>query len=140
MRERINALVKKREGFRPFAPAVLAESVSEYFSVDQRDAATYAHMLYVVPVKPEYREALPSITHEDGSARVQTVSQDDHPTFWKLIDLVGERTGFPVVLNTSFNVRGQPIVCNPDEALETFLWADLHALAIGNYVVTPIGE
>jgi carbamoyltransferase len=135
MRDRINSLVKKREGFRPFAPAVRAEDAARYFDINPGDEATYAHMLYVTPVRPDYRDALPAITHVDGSARAQTVLREHNPRFWALLNEVGALTGMPVVLNTSFNVRGQPIVCTPQEAVDTFLFANLDALAIGNFVL-----
>ena len=135
MRDRINELVKKREGFRPFAPAVTTEAAAEYFDITAGDEATYEHMLYVLPVRAAYRDQLLAITHVDGSARVQTVSKKDNPRFWALLDAYGQRTGMPVLLNTSFNVRGQPIVCTPTEAIDTFLMARLHALAMGNFLV-----
>lgn len=135
MRNKVNWLIKKREGFRPFAPAVAADAVREYFEVEEGEEADYAHMLYVLPVKKAYREKLPAITHVDGSARIQTVTREHNPRFWRLIDALGERTGIRVVLNTSFNVMNQPIVCSPTEAVETFLDADLDSLAIGNYLV-----
>jgi len=135
MRDRINAMVKKRENFRPFAPAVLAEAASEYFAIEKRDSDSYAHMLYVTHVRPQYRSQLPAITHIDGSARVQTVDRDHNRRFWTLIEAFGKLTGLPIVLNTSFNVRGQPIVCTPQEAIDTFLLANLDALVLGNHVL-----
>jgi carbamoyltransferase len=140
MRERINALVKKREAFRPFAPAVTAESASRFFEIDAGDEALYAHMLMVTQVRPAYRKLLPAITHVDGSARLQTVAKDEHPRFWTLLNEFGKVSGMPVVLNTSFNVRGQPIVCTPKEAIETFLFAKLDVLVMGNYLVVRKGH
>ncbi len=137
MRDRVNALIKKREGFRPFAPAVTAEAASRYFEIEPGDEHVYAHMLLVAPVRPEYRDAIPAVTHVDGSARVQVVFRDDNPEFWALIRELELQTGVPIVLNTSFNVRGQPVVCTPQEAIETFLSAGLDALAIGDYLITP---
>ena len=137
MRERINRLVKKREGFRPFAPAVLAEAAAQYFVIDRGDEETYSHMLYVTQVRKAFHDKLPAITHVDGSARVQTVFRTQRPRFWQLISKVGEITGVPMVLNTSFNVRGQPIVCSPKEAIETFLSAGLDMLVIGDTVLVP---
>ena len=135
MRDRVNALVKKRESFRPFAPAVARESATEYFHIPRQATDEYAHMLFVTPVRRQHREALPAITHVDGTARAQTVDQDNHPRFWALLKALEARTGMPVVLNTSFNVRGQPIVCTPEEAIETFRVAQLNALVIGNYIL-----
>lgn len=135
MRSRINALVKKREDFRPFAPAVEADSASTYFDIAEGDTSLYEYMLCVTQVRPAYREQLPAITHVDGSARVQTVSEASGGKFWRLLKAFGARSGLPMVLNTSFNVRGQPIVCSEREAVETFISAGLDALAIGNFVV-----
>jgi len=136
MRERINAIIKKRELFRPFAPAVASEHACRYFEIDEGEEDLYAHMLFVTRVRREFREALPAITHVDGSARVQTVSKEQNPRFWGLIRAFEARTGMPVLLNTSFNVRGQPIVCTPKEAVETFTTADLDALVVGDYLLT----
>jgi carbamoyltransferase len=137
MRDRVNMLVKKRESFRPFAPAVTAEAAAEYFEIDEGDEGTYEHMLFTMPVRPEYRDRLPAITHVDGSARLQTVSRSGNEPFWLLLDAVGRITGMPIVLNTSFNVRGQPIVCTPEEAIRTFLLARLDALVIGDLLLLP---
>lgn len=135
MRSRINKLVKKREGFRPFAPAVTVEAASQFFEIDKGDESSYAYMLLVTQVRAAYREKLPAITHVDGSARVQAVSKEDNPRFWTLLNEFNRVSGIPVLLNTSFNVRGQPIVCNPTEAVETFLFANLDVLVMGNYLV-----
>jgi len=137
MRDHVNRLIKKREGFRPFAPAVLTEAASEFFNIDAGEENTFAHMLYVVPVRPRFRAQLPAITHVDGSARVQTVGREQNERFWMLLTEFGKLTGVPILLNTSFNMRGQPIVCTPKEAIETFVLANLDALVIGNYVLVP---
>ncbi len=140
MRDKINALVKKREGFRPFAPAVAAEAAGTYFEIDPGDESTYEHMLLVTRVRSDFRDKLPAITHVDGSARAQTVFAEHSPRFAELLACVGKTSvGIPMVLNTSFNVRGQPIVCTPTEAIDTFLMAGLDALAIGDWLVVPAG-
>jgi carbamoyltransferase len=139
MRDRINRLVKKREAFRPFAPAVTVEAASHYFEIDEGDEPAYSYMLLVAQVRDQYRQQFPSITHVDGSARLQTVARDDDVSFWSLLTKFGEISGAPILLNTSFNVRGQPIVCTPSEAIETFVSAELDALAIGNYLVVRQG-
>ena len=136
MRNRVNMLIKKREGFRPFAPAVVAERAADYFDVEPGDEETYAHMLFVVPVRPEHRASLPAITHIDGTARVQTVSASTNPRFHEVLKAFEAKTGLPILLNTSFNVKGQPIVCTPQEAIDTFLDAKLDALVLGDYMVT----
>ena len=135
MRERLNTAVKKREEFRPFAPAVPAEDVRRFFDLRDGDEEVYAHMLLTAPVRHEYRSLLPAVTHVDGSARLQTVSRAADPPFWTLLRKFGELTGFPVLVNTSFNVRGQPIVCSPEEAIDTFTGTDIQFLAIGDYLV-----
>lgn len=140
MRSRINHLVKKREAFRPFAPAVTAETAVQYFDIREGEEPTYAHMLFVAQVRQQYQHQLPAITHVDGSARVQTVQREDNPRFWGLLNAFGKVAGLPILLNTSFNVQGQPVVRTPAEAVDTFLAARLHALAMGNYVVVPAGD
>ncbi|MFK7964982.1 MAG: carbamoyltransferase [Burkholderiaceae bacterium] len=136
MRARINSLVKKREDFRPFAPAIDAAQASTYFDINPGDTSLYEYMLCVTQVRPQYRELLPAITHVDGSARVQTVSEASGGRFYRLLQAFGAVSGLPMVLNTSFNVRGQPIVCNEHEAVETFISADLDALIVGDFVVS----
>ena len=140
MRSRVNMLIKKREGFRPFAPAVVAERASEYFELDAGDEETYAHMLFVLPVRPEYRAKLPAITHVDGTARVQTVFKATDARFYELLTAFEAESGMPILLNTSFNVKGQPIVCSPTEAIDTFLSAGLDALVLGDFMVTAKGK
>lgn len=130
MKEIVNARIKFREPFRPFAPSVLAERADEYFEY----ARANPFMTRVCPVRPEMRERIPAVTHVDGTARVQTVERGASPLYWNLIEAFRELTDVPVVLNTSFNVRGQPIVNTPAEAAETFLSTSLDALVCGNYL------
>ena len=134
MRDRVNAMVKKREAFRPFAPAVSIEEVHRYFEVAPMTAMPY--MIATVNVREEYRAALPAITHVDGSARVQTVAAQDNRTFHSLLKAVGRSTGREIVLNTSFNVKGQPIVNTPHEAVETFLGTGIDCLFIEDNLVS----
>jgi carbamoyltransferase len=136
MRDRINALVKKREAFRPFAPVVATEAASRVFDIQPGDEETFANMLFVMPVRPAFREKLPAITHVDGSARAQTVAKEQNPRLWQLLTEFEKRSGLPVLLNTSFNVKGQPIVCTPKEAVDTFIFAKLDLLVIGDYIVS----
>jgi carbamoyltransferase len=140
MRDRVNSLVKKREGFRPFAPVVTSEVARQYFDIAPGDEDSFAHMLYVTPVLPAYRQALPAVTHVDGSARVQTVSEEHNPRLWQLLKAFERVTGLPIILNTSFNVKGEPIVCTPREAINTFRNAQLDALVLGDYLVEPKRE
>ncbi|WP_348267827.1 carbamoyltransferase C-terminal domain-containing protein [Edaphobacter sp. DSM 109919] len=134
MRDRINAMVKKREAFRPFAPACSVEEAHRWFDVAVDEEHPY--MISVVDVRPEAQALLPAITHVNGSARLQTVSANDNPDFHALLLAVGETTGRQMVLNTSFNVKGQPIVNTPDEAIETFLGTGIEFLFLENCNVT----
>jgi len=106
----------------------------------EESTQAYAYMLLVAQVRTVYRKQLPAITHVDGSARVQTVAKENHPGFWKLLNEFGKISGMPILLNTSFNVRGQPIVRTPTEAIDTFLAAQIDMLVIGNYVVLPLSR
>lgn len=133
MRDRINALVKKRESFRPFAPAVKEEQAHTYFEIP--DEVTLPHMLFVVPVKESFRSNLPAITHIDGSARVQTVNRKHASLFWALLNAFEEISGIPILLNTSFNIKGQPIVRTATEAISTLLTTKIDALFLENYIV-----
>jgi carbamoyltransferase len=132
MRARINELVKKREGFRPFAPAVTAEDAGRYFEMADGTERQFREMLFVAYVREQHRPDLPAVTHVDGTARVQTVFEDENPRFWRLLDAMGRATGYPILLNTSFNVAGQPIVRTPQEAVDTFWRAGLDALVLGS--------
>jgi len=134
MRDRINAMVKKREAFRPFAPAVSTEQAHHWFDIDAGTELPY--MIMIVNVRDQHRAALPAITHVNGSARVQTVSARDNRDFHALLKAVGKTTGREMVLNTSFNVKGQPIVNTPTEAIKTFLGTGIQGLFLENYLVT----
>jgi carbamoyltransferase len=136
MRDHINALVKKREGFRPFAPAVTAEAAADYFEIDPGDTSLFEYMLCVTPVKPAWRAELPAITHVDGSARAQIVTETGNPRFWHMLNAFKAETGLPILLNTSFNLRGQPIIRTPEIALETFAGSEIDVLVIGDYIIT----
>jgi carbamoyltransferase len=131
MKDKINKYVKFREEFRPFAPSVLEEAAGRYFKV--RDPIPF--MTVVVDVTPEGAERLPATTHVDGTARVQTVNRDEMPLYWRLISEFGKASGTPVVLNTSFNVMGEPIVENPDQAIRCFYSCGMDALCIGSFVL-----
>jgi carbamoyltransferase len=134
MRDRINAMVKKREAFRPFAPAVSIEQVHVWFDVPPGTELRY--MIATVPVREAFRAQLPAITHVDGTARIQTVSKQDNPDFHALLDAVGNMTGREMVLNTSFNVKGQPIVNSPRQAITTFLGTGIEFLFIENLLIS----
>jgi len=131
MKDRLNA-IKDREEFRPVAPAVLEERTGDYFTPD----GPSPFMLFVCAVRPEREAEIPAVRHVDGTARIQTVSRRDAPLYHRMIEAFAARTGIPVVVNTSFNTMGQPIVCTPDDALQCFFSSPLDALAIGPYLLT----
>ena len=130
MREILNAKIKFREPFRPFAPAILEERLDDYFD----DAAPDPFMLHVRPIREAKRAVLPAVTHVDGSGRLQSVSRSSNPLFWDLLRAFEAETGVPVLLNTSFN-ENEPIVNLPEEALDCFLRTDMDVLVLGGHVL-----
>lgn len=150
MQKKLNLKIKYREGFRPFAPSVLAEDVQDYFDLDSDSP----YMLIVSPVKESRRKSLPenfhsmdlwdklyyersdvqSITHLDFSARIQSVHKETNPRYWNLISAFKKQTGYALVVNTSFNVRGEPIVCTPHDAFRCFMSTEMDCLVINDYV------
>jgi carbamoyltransferase len=137
MRDRINAMVKMREAFRPFAPAVTVAEVHRWFDLPPGTELPY--MIVVADVRERHRPELPAVTHVNGSARVQTVSAEDNAAFHALLKAVGEWTGREMVLNTSFNVKGQPIVNTPQEAVDTFLGTGIEFLFLEDVLVRRKG-
>jgi carbamoyltransferase len=136
MKDIVNTKIKFREPYRPFAPSVLVERASEFFEIDEPEQRFPARfMLYVVKVKPDKQHLLPATTHVDGTARLQTVHRDVSPRYYRLIERFGEATGVPVLLNTSFNLRGEPIVNTPREAFQTFSKSDMDLLVLENCLV-----
>ncbi len=136
MREIVNVKIKFREPFRPFAPSILAERAEEYFIFPQVNNYLPARfMLMVCPVRPEKQAEVPAITHVDGSGRLQTVVQATNPRYHRLISKFAEVTGTPLILNTSFNLRGEPIVTSPADAYSTFSRSGLDTLVLGNFLV-----
>ena len=131
IKAKLNRAVKFREQFRPFAPAVLREKASEWFECD-RDAP---YMVINFPVREARRRQIPAVTHVDGTARVQTVAAEDNPVLHRILTAFDEATGVPVLLNTSFNLRGHPIVNNPEEAFATFCSAGIDILIIGSFII-----
>ncbi len=151
MQKTMNLKIKFRESFRPFAPSVLAERVSDYFEIDRESP----YMLLVADVRPEKRRTMspeeqklfgidklnivrseiPAITHVDYSARIQTVHKETNPLYHKMISAVGAKTGCPVIINTSFNVRGEPIVCTPIDAYKCFMRTEMDYLIMGNLLL-----
>ena len=137
MKDLVNTKIKFREPYRPFAPSVLEERAGEFFDLAEPERHyPNRFMLYVVDVKEGAREKLPAVTHVDGSARLQTVRQDTAPRYYRLIEMFAQATGVPVLLNTSFNLRGEPIVTSPADALKTFYNSGLDFLVLGNSIVS----
>ena len=152
MQEQMNLKIKFRESFRPFAPSITREKVSEYFEMTEESP----YMLLVAPVQKKWRRemtaeeqklegiellnvkrsGIPAVTHVDYSARVQTITETQNPRFYALLKKFDERHGCPVMINTSFNVRGEPIVCTPEDAYRCFMRTDMDYLILGNYLLT----
>lgn len=150
MQKKLNLKIKYRESFRPFAPSVLAEDVKEYFEIESNSP----YMLIVQPVKKSRRQSLPdnfsslplkeklyykrsdlpSITHIDFSARIQTIHKETNPKYWNLINEFKKLTGYGVIVNTSFNVRGEPIVCTPEDAYKCLMRTEMDYLVVGNFI------
>jgi carbamoyltransferase len=149
--KKMNLKIKYREGFRPFAPTVMEEDIQEYFDVDRPSP----YMLLVVPLREDkkrpvpadysewslykrlyfLRSDLPAITHVDYSARIQSVRREVNPRYWQLIREFKKLTGYGVIVNTSFNVRGEPIVCTPEDAYRCFMRTEMDYLVLGDYLL-----
>jgi carbamoyltransferase len=132
-REKLNRQVKHREPFRPFAPSVLEERCAEWFEIG-KPSKSLSYMLYACPVRDDKASLVPAVLHIDGTARLQVVSKEENPLYHRMISCFETLTETPLVLNTSFN-DSEPIVCSPDDALNTFNNTEIDALAIGNYMV-----
>jgi carbamoyltransferase len=150
MQKKINSKIKYREGFRPFAPSVLEEDIQDYFELDRPSP----YMLLVIPVNEQRRKKIPenfydlplyerlyisrsdipAVTHIDYSARIQSVNKEKNPHYWQLINEFKKLTGYGIIINTSFNVRGEPIVCTPDDAYRCFMRTEMDYLVMGNYI------
>jgi carbamoyltransferase len=130
MKDTLNRRIKHRETFRPFAPSIIEEAADEFFEKSHPSP----FMTFAFPVRPEKRSAIPAPTHVDGTARLQTVSRSANPLYWKLLRSVGDLTGVPAVLNTSFN-DNEPIVCTPEEALDCFRRTRMDVLVMGNFLL-----
>ncbi len=134
MKDKVNSAVKYREAFRPFAPSILEERVAEYFECDKGDRVPFMEKVFMI--RAEKQKLIPAVTHIDGSGRLQTVNEEINPRYYKLISEFGKLSGIPIVLNTSFNLKGEAIVCTPTDALRTFFSCGLDALVLGNYLIT----
>jgi carbamoyltransferase len=131
MKDILNLKIKRRESFRPFAPSILREAVSEWFETDD----DVPFMMQVFQIREEKRSLIPAVTHVDGSGRLQTVHRHTNPRYYRLIESFRDLTGIPIVLNTSFN-ENEPVVCCPDEALDCFLRTQMDVLVMGSWMLT----
>ena len=137
MKEIVNTKIKFREPYRPFAPAVLEEKANEYFELKDANSNYLAKfMLMVCPVKEDKKKLIPAVTHVDGSARLQTVDKDTNPLYRKIIEKFEEKTGVAVIMNTSFNLKGEPIVTTPENAYNTFMKSGLDYLVMERFVIS----
>jgi len=136
MQARLNE-IKDREDFRPVAPVVLEEEASNWFANagEAREASVSPFMLFVYDVLPDKADRIPAVRHVDGTARIQTINRGQHPLYYDLVKAFQARTGVPVLVNTSFNTRGEPIVCTPRDAIECFWTSPLDALVIGSFLL-----
>ena len=139
MQAHLNEL-KDREDFRPVAPAVNVEDLADWFEPADANGGASPFMLFIYRVREGQAQKIPSALHSDGTARVQTVHADTNPLFHELLAAVGRRTGVPILVNTSFNVRGEPIVATPKAAIEAFFSTPLDALVIGSFVIEKQGR
>jgi carbamoyltransferase len=151
MQKTLNLKVKFRESFRPFAPSVLRDDMVDWFNLDydspymllvdhvkddkRREMTEEEHKLFGIDKLNVKRSDIPAITHVDYSARIQTVHEDTNPLYHRVISAFKAKTGCPVVVNTSFNVRGEPIVCTPEDAFRCFMGTDMDVLVVGNTVL-----
>ena len=135
MMDIINAKVKHREMFRPFAPVILREKTKDYFVTDKNIPISTDYMLLVYPFKSNVKSKVPAVVHVDGTGRLQTIDEKSNFKYYQLIKTYYQKTGIPLIINTSFNVRGEPIVCTPSDAVKCFLSTEIDYLVIGNYLV-----
>ncbi|MBU0576416.1 carbamoyltransferase [Patescibacteria group bacterium] len=136
MKDILNAKVKHREMFRPFAPVILEEYVPNFFKADQPLPSISKYMLMVYPFTEKGKKDISSVVHVDNTGRLQSVSRKDNPLYYSLIERYYQKTGVPVIINTSFNIRGEPIVCSPQDAINCFLGTDIDYLVIDQFFVS----
>lgn len=140
MKDIINVKVKHREMFRPFAPVILDRYVRDYFTVDRQLSPSVSYMLMVYPFREKKKHDVPATVHVDGTGRLQVITRTDNPLYFDLIDSYRKKTGVPIIINTSFNVRGEPIVCTPNDAIRCFLKTGIDYLVIGSYLVNKSSQ
>ena len=132
MKDIINAKVKHRELFRPFAPVILQEKVHEWFDIDKDEEP---FMLFVYPFKEKKRELVPAVVHVDGSGRLQTINKEQNEAYYTVIKEFEKQSGVPILINTSFNIRGEPIVCTPHDAYRCMMGTGIDYLVIDRFII-----
>jgi carbamoyltransferase len=136
MKNILNVKVKKRETFRPFAPVIIEKYVKDYFyNYTSAIKSLGKYMLVVLPFKKKGKSDVPATVHVDGTGRLQSIERDNNPLYFDLIKHYQKKTKIPIIINTSFNIRGEPIVCTPEDAVNCFLNTQIDALVIGNYII-----
>ena len=137
-RDKINQIIKFRESFRPFAPAILNEKKEDYFQISKKETVNFMEKVFLI--KKKMHKKIPAVTHIDGSGRLQTVEKRTNPKFYDLIEQFFKITSIPVLINTSFNLNGEPIVCTPKDAIRTFNTSGLVMLVIGDFSINTLNE
>ena len=135
MRDILNLKVKHREHFRPFAPVVIAEDTYKYFEADKPLPLPADFMLMVYPIKKDKRRLIPAVTHVDGSGRLQTIRKYQNPRYYSLIKEFEKLSGIPILINTSFNIRGEPIVCTPEHAYRCMMGTGIDYLVMDKFLI-----
>jgi carbamoyltransferase len=135
MKDILNLKVKHREKFRPFAPVVPVEDAMKYFECDEPIPLPTDLMLMVYPIVKKFQEKIPAVTHVDGSGRLQTIRKEQNPNYWRVIKEFGKRSGIPILINTSFNIRGEPIVCTPEDAYKCMMGTGIDYLVMDKFLI-----
>jgi carbamoyltransferase len=131
MKDILNAKVKHREAFRPYGASVLREELGKWFQPDMHSP----FMLFALQAVPEQRDRIPTAVHVDGTCRLQTVTEEEHGRYWRLVREFFRQTGVPMIINTSFNDNNEPIVCTPEDAIACFLKTEMDALVLGDFLL-----
>ena len=137
-KDKINKIIKFRESYRPFAPAILSEYKNKFFDIDKKETVNFMEKVFFI--KKNMRSKIPAVSHIDGSGRLQTVDKKINPKFYKLIKEFKKITSIPILINTSFNLNGEPIVSSPQDAIRTFNTSGLDILVIGDFIVSKNNE
>ena len=135
MQDILNVKVKHRERFRPFAPVVAVEDALKYFECDDPIPLPTDFMLMVYPIVPSMRKKIPAVTHVDGSGRLQTIRKEQNPRYWGVVKAFGKLSGVPILINTSFNIRGEPIVCTPQDAYRCMTGTGIDYLVMDRFLI-----